>query len=127
MHRWGEEGVDWQGIDEAAFWLGKNLARYGRISIGQTKEKFGEVRVYCSFHSNLYTLIWPYERMFYPKLNKFQLWLDRITIPEFACKLIFKYQKFVYRLMYKKAIAKWPHLKEEILSGADWWEYLEGL
>ena len=32
-----------------------------------------------------------------------------------------------YRETYKKAIEKWPHLKQEILQGADWSEYLEGL
>ena len=33
----------------------------------------------------------------------------------------------VYRNVYKEAIAKWPHLKSEILNGADWDEFLEGL
>ena len=33
----------------------------------------------------------------------------------------------VYRQAYADAIAKWPHLREEILVDADWPEYLEGL
>ena len=123
MHRWGEENVDWQGIDNAATWISLNLSRWGRIDVSQSKEKFGEVRVYCSFGGTLYSFFWPYETFFWPKLNRFHRLFDRIPLPS----LFQKYQEFIYRLVYKKAIAKWPHLKQEILEGADWPEYLEGL
>jgi hypothetical protein len=89
MHHWGDEGVDWQGIDEAAYYIGRFISRYGRISVSQTKEKWGCACVYCYAPQN---------------------W----------------YQIFIYRLAYRLAIKKWPHLKEEILEGADWAdEYLK--
>lgn len=122
MHRWGDENVDWRGIEEAAEWIGKNLSRWGRIDVSQTKEKYGEVRVYCSFGGSLYNLCYPYEYIFYPKLNKFQLFLYKFRIPRWFQK----YQQWVYSRVYRAAIKKWPHLTGEILSGADWPEYLPG-
>lgn len=41
--------------------------------------------------------------------------------------LVIIYQIWIYRLAYKKAIKKFPYIKKEILYGADWQEYLEGM
>lgn len=41
--------------------------------------------------------------------------------------LTYSWQKFIYRWAYKRAIVKYPMIREEILSCADWDEYLEGL
>ena len=37
------------------------------------------------------------------------------------------YDRFIYKMAYRTAINKRPHLKEEILEGADWPEFLEHL
>jgi hypothetical protein len=37
------------------------------------------------------------------------------------------YNRLIYRLAYRLAIRKWPHLRGNILEGADWYEHLEGL
>jgi hypothetical protein len=55
MHNWGDEKVDWEGIEDSAEFIGLNLRKWGRIGVRQYKEKFGTVRVYChlgwsSFH-----------------------------------------------------------------------------
>jgi len=41
MHSWGDEGVDWKGINEAARYIGVNLRRWGRVGVTQYKEKYG--------------------------------------------------------------------------------------
>ena len=41
-------------------------------------------------------------------------------------RLMIPYQKWIYRRVYKKAVQKWPHLYDEIVSCADWGELFEG-
>lgn len=103
MHMWGEEGVDWQGIGDAACYIGGFCQRWGRIPVSDMKEKYGTVRVYLYF--GFFDWGW-------------KSYLNWLVVP---------YQHRIYRLAYKKAIAKWPHLREEILCGADWQELLGGL
>jgi hypothetical protein len=90
MHNWSDKSVDWEGIGSAADEIGHFISRWGRITVSQTKEKWGMSCVYC-----------------YGPVN---FW-----------------QRFIYRLAYKLAIRKRPHLREELLNGADWDEYLEDL
>jgi hypothetical protein len=131
MHHWGEEGVDWKGIGDAADWIGKQLVRWGRVSVTQSKEKYGTVRVYLHFGwESPHSITHPgYAYSQYPKwlwrlcytrpvLWFFERVLNRVVIP---------YQQWLYRLVYKLALKKWPHLKREILDGADYPEFLEGL
>jgi hypothetical protein len=122
MHMWGDEGVDWKGINEAAEYIGKTLAKYARIQVAQYKEKFGTVRVYCSFgwyqlhdithpeyHYNQYPKwLWNIDCLFFSKLIK--------LINPIVCKI----HKWYYKRTYRKAVEKWPHLKKEILYGADY-------
>jgi len=91
MHRWEDEGVDWEGIEAAADYIGRYCEFWSGIKVAQTKEKWGMACVYLQ----------------YGPINK--------------------WQELVYRRAYKNAIEKWPHLKEEILKGADWDEFLQGL
>ena len=102
MHKWGDPDVDWNGISEAAYWIGKQLRRWG-ISVSDCKEKYGTVRVYCSLG-----------RWGAPgPLNKY------VIIP---------IQQRIYRWVYMYAVRrKWPHLAGEILMGADFEEYLQGI
>lgn len=102
MHRWGDKGVDWQAISEAASYIGKGLRKWGRVTVFDYKEKWGTVRVYCSFGL----------------LGLPGHLLNWILIP---------YQEWLYLHLYKKAVAKWPHIRLEILSEADWPELLAPL
>ncbi len=129
-HIWGEEGVDWAGIDAAASYIGRYLRKWGRVSVTQTKEKFGTARVYCSFGwYQLHSITHPgYVRSRYPKW----LWeIDCLYIAKILPRLtdwaVGPYHKWLYRRAYKLALRKWPHLAAEILMGADWTELLMGL
>ena len=51
MHHWGDEGVDWVGINNAAEYIAKTLSRFG-VTVFGYKEKFGQVRVSVALSSN---------------------------------------------------------------------------
>jgi hypothetical protein len=102
MHHYGKPGVDWQSIHEAAEYIAEYLHRYGGITVLDHKEKFGTVRVYCTFG---------YHWM--PSLLN-----DWIVIP---------YQEWIYRKAHRNALRKYSNIREEILSGASYWELLEDL
>jgi len=127
-HRWGDEDVDWEGIDRAAAFIGQNLRKWGRVNVSQYKEKWGTVRVYC------YLGLSSWHQLTHPgyAFNQWPLWLWRLSfrfhwilIP--VNKIILPYHKWLYRFLYKKAIERYPHLRDEILDCADWDELLEGL
>lgn len=124
MHYYEDKDFDyWDELDQAAEFIGKYCHKWGRISVRQYKEKYGTVRVYCSFGcESLHKLIYPgYCRVRWP----YQFW----TFPIFSWlqPLVLRWQKFIYRRAYGFAIEKWPMIKEEILCCADWDEYLGGL
>lgn len=129
MHNWGDQNVDWQGIEEAASFIGDYLLKHGRISVMQTKEKYGTVRVYCYLGwESLHSITHPgYMYTQYPKiLAELDYRIFGPIIRKFN-KIVIPYQEYIYRKAYKKAIEKWPHLILEILDGADYDELLKGL
>ena len=121
MHFWGDSFQHFDDVERAAYEIGSFCRRWGRIGVVQTKEKFGTVRVYCSFGLiYLHELLYPgycYVRGPY--------WL--MTLPLFKHVPTLWLQKRVYRAAYERALKKYPHIREEILHCADWPEYLEGL
>lgn len=129
MHTWGDEKVDWKGIGDAADYIGHKLRRWGRINVTTTKEKWGRVCVYCNFGwSQLFSITHPgYVYSRYPNW----LWhLDCIYFSRVVRRLnwlIVREQKWWYRVIYTRAIHKWPHLVKEILYGADYPEELIAL
>ena len=123
--RWPDERFG--DVENAAWYIGKNLARWGRIHVSQTKEKFGTVRVYCSFGLDSFYGIWRPRHMWVPTWWPWKLDLTVFAwIAPFVNKFVIPYQKMQYRRFYKKAVEKWPHLHDEIVSCADWGEILEG-
>jgi hypothetical protein len=126
MHTWGDTGVDWEGISDAAHYIGSMLLKYGRVQVLDMKEKYGEVRVYVSFGwYQIHCITHPghsYGR--YPKF----LWnLDCMYLSHIVPLLnpvVVPMQKFLYTYIYGKALRKWPHLRKEILQGADYPELL---
>lgn len=122
MHDWSDQNVDWEGISSAAEYIAMRLRRWGRVSVTDYKEKFGTVRVYCNlgwtqFHSvfkpgYVYSQwprwLWSLDcRYGYRILQP----LNRIVVP---------FHAWLYTDTYKRAIRKWPHLRLEILNGADY-------
>lgn len=125
MHYWRD--LDSQGrdicyrVEEAAEYIGIRLRKWGRINVMQYKEKFGTVRVYCSFGwDDLGSITHPgyyYRPQWACKLDSIR-YLNFIIIP---------IQKSIYRYVYRKALKLWPDLKNEILCCADYPEFLENL
>jgi hypothetical protein len=129
MHMWGDEDFDWKGLDQAIRFIDTNLVRWGRISVRQSKEKYGTARIYCSLGWHQFHSITHPRGVFnrYPRL----LWdLDckyGSKIVRFLFGWVVNYHCWLYRKVYSLAVKKWPHLKEEILCCADYDELLKGL
>ena len=123
MHFWGDGFPYFEEVDRAADYIGKFCRKWGRIQVIQTKEKYGTVRVYCSLYCD------DIHGLLFPGYHYYRLpWvISTFPILRWARFLTDPYQKWVYRLAYKNAIHKWPMIREEILQGADWSEYLKGL
>lgn len=131
MHNWGDGFPYFEDVGNAADEIGAFCRKWGRIGVRQTKEKYGTARVYCSLGwHQMHCITHPghcYSR--YPNW----LWhLDCRVTPKILHffrlnKLIMPFHVFIYHLAYKRAIKKYPHIREEILSGADWNELLEDL
>lgn len=129
MHSWGEEGVDWHGISGAANEIGDFLVKWGRINVRDTKEKWGMCRCYLSLGWYQFHSITHPRSMFsrYPKwLWHLDCWYFS-KIVRILNFLVIPYHKWLYKLAYKRAVIKRPHLIAEILSGADFNELLVGL
>ncbi len=130
MHNWGDENVDWPGIYAAARFIGTSLVRWGRVGVRDYKEKYGTVRVYCSLGwAQLHSITHPrhcYAR--YPQwLWRWDVYHGSRLIPFLCNWAVIPYHKWLYRRVYAQAVRRWPHLKAEILSAADFHELLVGL
>lgn len=128
MHKWGDKNVDWDGIEAAASFIGLRLRKWGRIHVSQYKEKWGEVRVYCSFGW------YSFHGITHPghAFCRYPAWLWKINsgLGRVVCLLnwlVIPYQQWLYRRTYAQAVRRWPHLRAEILCCADWDELLKGL
>lgn len=128
MHDWSEKDFDWKGLDEAIYYLQKNLLK-GRIQVRQAKEKFGQARIYCNLGLYQFHCITHPGHCFsrYPKwLWKWDCVVGTKIVRCFNW-LVIPFHKWLYRKVYSNAVKKWPHLKEEILCCADYDELLKGL
>lgn len=115
-------------LEEIAESIGNFCARYGRISVTQVKEKYGSVRVYCGFGcASLHNLLFP--RYVYRHKN-FPKWLWHLDCTyglkfwEYASRIVFPYQKSIYKLAYMRAIWQHPDKFDEITSCMDYPEYI---
>ena len=151
MHHWGDGFKHFADVSGAARDIAMFCKRWGRIGVRDYKEKYGTARVYCGFgYTQLHSLIWPghiYSR--YPfgvskygwKLNatRFGKWLGN-KIWRLDCNfsrfffqnkiiggLICKYQIWIYKKAYERALKKYPYIVKEILYGADYPELLRHL
>lgn len=128
MHRWGDGFPYFADVENAAYDIEMFCRRWGRFG-GQSKEKFGTVRFYARFYGGgIYSLVKPgYYFYHWPKWAvAIELFLFSHT-PKCLKNLIYRYQAQVYRKAYSLALKKYPHIREEILGGADYEELLEGL
>lgn len=129
MHTWGDKGVDWHGISDSAEEIGDFLVKWGRVNVRDTKEKYGTVRVYLDFGwYQVHSITHP-RSMF----NRYPKWLWSLDCKYFSRVfkyinyLVVPYHIWLYKLAYKRAVLKRPHLIAEIMYGADFDELLTGL
>lgn len=127
---WGDERADWEGIENAAEFIGQWLRDKARMGIVQYKEKFGGVRVYGGFGIDCFhALVWPgycWIHKWWPyKLDMFIFY--KLGLGKIINKILVPIQMKLYRWRYQKAVDKWPHLKLEILIDADHQELLNGI
>lgn len=135
MHRWGDENVDWKGIEDSAAYIGNFCRRWGRIGVTQTKEKWGTCRVYVSFGLGCTSLLSITHPGHVSYIGRYPTWLMKLDFRVFSPliqwsrinKLIVPYQIMIYQLAYKRALKRWSHLREEILGGCDYYKLLGGL
>lgn len=128
MHQWGDEKVDWQGIDDAGAYIGYWLRKWARMDIRCVKEKFGTVRIYCGFGwHGIHSIVRP-GYVWYPKWwpMKLDFWINDTWAFRQINRLVVYLQTKAYVWRYKKAVQKWPHLYKEILADADYGELFEG-
>lgn len=129
MHSYGSwPAKRFHQVAHAADDIGRDCARYGRIFVAQTKEKFGTARVYVTFgFIGFHALIWPtlhwYQNWWPCQLD---FWLTH-KLERPIGYLLNKWQPFIYRWAYKRALKKYPKIKPEIIGGADRQDLLRGL
>lgn len=130
MHDWGEENFDWRGLSDAIDYIAVWFRRWPRISVRQSKEKFGTARIYCSLgFDQFYTIFFPgycWIKPWWP--NKLDHWLSyRTPLLKWVNYVAIPIHKWAYAWRYKKAVQKWPHLYNEIVSCADYGELFNGV
>lgn len=127
-HEWGEwPDKLFRDVENAAQEIGDYCRKWGRIQVTSTKEKYGSARVYCHFGLHqIHSISHPgYVYNQYPKW----LWtLDcnygsKLLIP--IQGIVVKWQTYIYNKAYQKALKKYPHIRQEILSCADYREYIQ--
>ena len=128
MHSWGDENVDWDGINDAAHFIGHWLSVWARVPVQQYKEKYGTVRVYCHFGWHGIYSIWRPSYAWYPKWWPMRLdfWLAETRLWQLLNRGVIHLQQMAYVHRYKKAVQRWPHLYKEIVSMADYGELFDG-
>lgn len=131
MHSWGDDFQYFEDVGRCADEIGAFCVRWGRIGVTCTKEKYGTVRVYCILGAHsLHALLFPRYVFRHPTFPAWLYRLDyKLTGPAFRVlsRPVSWYQSKIYRLAYYRALKRYPHIKEEILTDADYPEYLEGL
>lgn len=130
-HDWGDKDVDWAGIEAAAEYIHSFCKRWGRIG-GQSKEKYGTVRFYANFGARSFLSLTHPDYVHYGPYPKWLMNLDIYygsTILKYTGVqwLLNKIQPIVYNKAYHNALKKWPHLRGEILSDADYLELIKGV
>lgn len=133
MHSWGKWPDEmFRKVDDAAYEIGQFLRRWGRVPVTSTKEKYGTARVYVHFGwTSVHDLTHPGYAFIQYKGLPAKLYWATLTVQQAFFRtlnrVVIPYHTWLYRLSYKRAIAKYPEIREEILEGSDWDEYLEGL
>lgn len=133
MHQWGDDSVDWTGINDAAYFIAHTMRAYFRVPVRDYKEKYGTVRVYCGLGwTSIHDIFYPGYQFTQFKRNSL-MWkltyshLVNHHILRYINRIVIPIHKYVYRTVYRLAVRRWPHLAAEILLGSDYHELLLGI
>jgi hypothetical protein len=122
QHLWGDKDFDFNGLNEAIYYMSKNFTRWGRWTCF-AKEKYGTARfeyLYCT-NDSLFNLIYPQTLWFghRPKMHKILSTIEKVWAPFIKYtgikKLIRGYRVLVFNLVTLRAVKKWPQFKDELL------------
>jgi hypothetical protein len=110
-------------LSDVAYEIARDLRRYGLINVTQCKEKWGEVRVYCSFGlSSLHGMFYP--GYVYNQFKPIMRWVDDKLFKPWFWRMIntvmIPYQEWIYSRVYNKAISKYFYYAPNIYYGADY-------
>lgn len=127
MHYWGDDWDGWDDLSRVCDEMWTFTRRWGRLG-GDIKEKYGTLRFYAKFHHMVHDLIWPgYVYCQWPKWLHFLWSWDCWYYDKYCSRLrycIVKYQYWIYRLAYRRALRRYPQIRKEILCAADYPELL---
>jgi len=128
MHEYGDGFPYFDDVEDAAYYIGNYCRKWGRIPIYTTKEKYGTARVYVNFgYPSIHSLMYPgryYKTGWWPQwLWSFDIWYGSKLL-RLVGKPLYQWQKYVYKVAYRSAVRKYPHIKPEIVNGADYPELL---
>ena len=129
MHSWSDKDFDWESLSEAIDFIDKWF-KFARIQVMQSKEKFGEARIYCKlgveqFHE-LWKPGWVYSQYPYKWMWKLDCNVGRYLIKPLNF-FIYRFHKLWYRIIYALAVVQWPHIANEITNMANWPILLNGI
>lgn len=127
-HDWSDDTFDWTGLNNAINYISDRLRKLARIGV-HSKEKYGTARISCYFVDTPHSLIWPgyvYNQYPYKWMWGLDVYYGRNLLYYTGLSyIIIKWQKWIYVDTYRRAVKKWPHLKDEILCDAHPLEWLE--
>ena len=108
-HIWGDDWPHWDKLYAAELFIYKYVYKYSFFRLS-SKEKWGTLR---------YEWLWgPGDARFGPyiKIRGKIVWVWKLS---YVYNLWRRYAKWILNKAIKKAINKWPEIKEEILSDYD--------
>ena len=130
LHSWGDPDFDWDSLNDAIRFIDRNLRRF-RVGVRDSKEKWGQCRIYCDlgFHC-LLSITHPGHMSYNGRYPKWLTYLDIYYISRVVRLLnvvVVPIHRVVYRQVYAAAVRRWPHIASEITCAADYPELLRGL
>lgn len=113
---------------KALWFVVKNLMRWGRINVSDWKEKYGSLRVYCTFGwYEFHTLVHPGRKyVTWPTwVRTIDIKLTEVILERLKLSLVvFAWQKLIYNVVYHLAFRLFPDQALKLYLGMDYPEHL---
>jgi hypothetical protein len=132
MHSWGDEWAYWDDMNRVVDFMWDYLHKW-RFPARDVKEKWGTLRVYCSFGwTSPHDITHPGHAYIRYKKGGIMWSLQYSKVVRWIFQYILHkpsqlFHIWVYRRAYRLACEKWPQCAAEILTAADYPELLVNL